>query len=259
MTQHKILFGKTIVVTRPLAQAQKICESLELHQAKIVHFPVVQIIAANDLVDTANAFKELYLNKIIIFTSSNAVNYAIDLANQLDVSFHGSEIAAIGPATKSALELHGYSVKIYPESKFTSEALLEHSTFQNVKEQHILIIKGKGGREHLRQVLASRGANVTQAEVYQRGIPENRNPVNLAMLAHHDTVVLVYSVEAAQNLWTMCSKSEQTWLAHVAVITGSNRIAEAITAVGFAKKPIIAENPSDEAMLNAVITWAENN
>ena len=256
MTSKESLLGKTIVVTRPLAQAQKICESLELLQAKIIHFPTLRIIAADDLQSSTQTFKKLSTYKIIIFTSANAVHFAVGLASKLGVTFNTSNLAAIGPATKVALEHFAYQVGIYPESEFTSEALLQHHAFQNVNGQDILIVKGQGGREYLQQELESRGAKISNAVVYQRSVPENRNPLQLTSLVQKDTLVLLYSAEAAQNLWSMCSKNEQAWLTNVNFLAGSSRIAEAATSVGVEKKPIIAENPSDEAMLQAVINWA---
>ena len=256
MTPNQTLYGKTIVVTRPLAQAQEICETLELHQANVVHFPVMQIIAADDLSVATQFFKNIQKYRIIIFTSSNAVQYAAELAKDLNITFHSAILAAIGPATKSELEDLGYQVKIYPVTKYTSEALLQHHDLQNLVDQDILIIKGQGGREILLQELRARGAKVGQAIVYQRTLPENRNPIDLTSLTQQDTAILIYSAEAAQNLWSMCSKSEQAWISNVTFIMGSERIAETTISVEVAKKTIIAENPSDDAMFNAVINWA---
>ena len=81
MNLDERLIGKTVVVTRPLIQAQSICEQLERYQANVVHFPVLHItptenadIAKKKLQDISNYSK-------VIFISVNAVHYAMKLAN----------------------------------------------------------------------------------------------------------------------------------------------------------------------------------
>jgi len=255
MSSETTLAGKTIVVTRPLAQARKILELLEVRQAKVVHFPVISISVADNIELAKQCFSNLSNYHIIIFISANAAHYAMNTAKELDINFSNSTLAAVGQATKAALETYGCNVDIVPVAGFTSEALLNHSALQNITEQNILIVRGNGGREHLRETLESRNAQVKYAEVYKRQLPSERNNINLAKLSKHDTAILLYSIESAHNLWSLCTLEEQQWLKNVAFITGSKRIAEATTKVGFAKNSIIAENPSDEAMLAALSSW----
>ena len=258
MHTHDQLAGKTVIVTRPLAQAQNMCESLERYQATVVHFPVISITAAKNIEPAENALKKLKTYNTVIFISANAVHYSMDLAQQLSLSFKDKQLAAVGPATKMALESYGHSVNIVPTTGFTSEALLNHNSLCQVKGQKILIVRGQSGREHLRQELESRGAEVSYAEVYQRQLPTQRAKIDLSVLPKEDTAILSYSVETVQNLWSLCNQDEKHWLTNATLIVGSERIAKAASSVGFAKKPIIAENSSDEAMLNAVIGWAKN-
>ncbi len=178
-------------------------------------------------------------------------------AQELGIGFNNSMLAAVGPATKTALEKYGCTVAIVPETGFTSEDLLNDPALHDIAQQKILIIRGDGGREHLRQSLEERGALVDYAEMYRRQLPSERNSINLTQLPKHDTAILLYSAESAQNLWSLCTLEEQQWLSNIAFIVGSKRIAEATTRVGFANNSIIAENPSDEAMLTALSTWAQ--
>ena len=256
MSPKATLAGKTVIVTRPLAQAQNILESLEVCFATTVHFPVISISASNNLATTKKHLSELASYQIIIFISANAVHYAMKTAKTLDITFDNVALAAVGPATKTALEAYDYQVSIVPASGFTSEALLNDPALQDIAQKNILIVRGEGGREHLRQTLESRDATVDYAEVYQRQIPTTRNPIELNQLSHRDTVVLLYSAESAQNLWSLCSPSEQQWLTTVTFIVGSERISDAVTTLGIAKDSIIAENPNDEAMLAALHNWA---
>lgn len=255
MSSEITLAGKTIVVTRPLAQAQNILQQLEVRQAKVIHFPVISICAANNIEIAKQYFENIANHQIIIFISVNAVHHAISTAQELGINFKNSTIAAVGPATKTALEKFGYKVDIVPTTGFSSEALLNDPALQDIAQQNILIIRGQGGREHLREILEARHANVNYAEVYQRQLPKERNSIDLCQLNALNTAILLYSVESVQNLWSLCTTEEQQCLKNMTVILGSQRIADVTTKVGLAKNSIIAENPSDTAMLAALGTW----
>jgi uroporphyrinogen-III synthase len=250
------LESKIIIVTRPLSQAQDLMLQLESCLATVIHFPTISISAADNLETAKQCFNKLDQYQTIIFVSANAVHFAVNTINELGKNFSGSNLAAVGPATKAAIECYGYKVKIVPKYDFNSEALLQDSALTNVSGQNILIVRGQGGREHLRQVLESRGANVNYAEIYQRKLPDHRNPTDLSQLPKKNTVILLHSVESAQNLWSLCTSDEQQWLAGVTVIVGSKRIADAVARVGFANNLIIAENPSDQAMREAISNWS---
>ena len=257
MHTNEPLAGKIVIVTRPLAQAQNMCASLEAYQATVVHFPVINITAAKNIAPAKNVLRQLTTYSTIIFISANAVYYAMQLAQELDLNFNAKRLAAVGPATKAALKNYGLNTSTVPQAGFNSEALLAHKHLQQVAGQKILIIRGTGGREHLSQALQSRGAKVDYAEVYQRQFPKQRNNVDLSKLSNKDTAILVYSAESAQNLWSLCNIDEQQWLTDTTLIAASERIAQTARAAGFAKNSIIAENPSDEAMLNTLLGWAK--
>jgi uroporphyrinogen-III synthase len=120
------LAGKTVIVTRPLAQAQNICALLEKYQAAVVHFPVISIAVAKNIGSAKIALQKLKAYSIVIFISANAVHYAMKLVQELNLSLKDKRLAAVGPATKTALEGYGYSMEFDPTAGFTSEALLSH-------------------------------------------------------------------------------------------------------------------------------------
>lgn len=256
MSSNISLSGKTVIVTRPLAQAQNIFEQLEARQANVVHFPVISIRDADNIETAKQYFKDLANFQLIIFISANAVHYAMKNAQELGINFTSSTIAAVGPATKAALENYDCKVSIVPTQGFNSEALLNDPALQSIEQQKILIVRGEGGREHLRQTLESRKARVHYAEVYQRQLPSERNSIDLSQLPATSTALLIYSVESVQNLWALCTAAEKQLLTNISVIAGSQRIAAAVSEYGFAKDSIIAENPSDGAMLTALNDWA---
>lgn len=246
------LANKTIIVTRPLVKVQNLCMQLEARQAKVVHFPVINITPISNIEAAKKSLQQLTNYNLVIFISANAVNYTMSIAQKLDINFLNCNLAAVGSATKLALENYNYRVDITPEQKYSSQALLEHEALQNLSQQNILIARGLGGREYLRQELEQRGATVDYLEVYERTLPVSRNPIDLCTLSKTDTRVLIYSAESAQNLWSLCNQEERKWLQNITIVAASERIANNLSSDRFAKQPIIAENPSDEAMLQAI-------
>ena len=254
MTERVPLTDKTIVVTRPASQAQNLLSSLGQYPVKIVHFPTIHIRALENTEPATVLFRNLADYDTVIFNSANAVHHAMPLIQMLRLTFSTQCIATLGPATQAALKQYDLQTDIVPEVGFRSEDLLAHEGLQG---QSILIVRGVGGREHLVRGLRARGARVDIAEVYRRLCPATRPALNLCTCPEKDSVVLLYSVESAHNLWTLCTDDEQRWMGKVALIAGSQRIAETATAIGFVKSPIIAENASDSAMLNALQTWTQ--
>lgn len=253
-TGHEPLADKTIVVTRPVAQSQNLLSSLKKFPVKIVHFPTIDIRPAENPSVAASLFHNLATYDTVIFNSANAVHHAMALIQKLQLTFSTQCIATLGPATQTALSQYGVHTDIVPKTGFRSEDLLAEAKLQG---QSILIVRGVGGREHLARELRSRGAHVDIAEVYRRLCPATRPALNLSTCPEKESAILIYSVESAHNLWSQCAVDERRWMSKVALIAGSRRIGETAAAIGFTKSPIISNNASDAAMLEALQTWAK--
>jgi len=77
------------------------------------------------------------------------------------------EVFAVGQATKKALELCSINQVLSPKQQ-NSEGLLELVELSAVNNKNIIIVRGDGGREHLKEILEQRGAQVIYVESYQR-------------------------------------------------------------------------------------------
>jgi uroporphyrinogen-III synthase len=60
---------------------------------------------------------------------------------------------------------------ISPQERHDSEALLQAPRLQAVRGENIIVFRGEGGREQLRQELEARGAKVSYAQCYRRVRP----------------------------------------------------------------------------------------
>ncbi|MGH2901456.1 MAG: uroporphyrinogen-III C-methyltransferase, partial [Solirubrobacteraceae bacterium] len=118
------LFGRRVVVTRARSQSASLSERLAAMGAQVVEMPATRI-ERTDSVPLRAAIARLSEFGWVMFTSQNAVRIFWEELRALSLdarAFAGVKIAAVGPATASALLEHGLAVDVSPE-RFVAEAL----------------------------------------------------------------------------------------------------------------------------------------
>lgn len=241
-----------ILITRPAHQAEKLCHLVAQAGFQPVRFPVLAIKPiqkaeqARAMLATIDGYDRL------IFISVNAVNFALLLNDGKITPFTKRPIAAVGASTAEALIKLGLQVDAVPESGFNSEALLAMPQLRSVKDQHILIIRGEGGREALAETLRQRGASVDYLEVYQRACPDTNNQPLIEMLQNKQlAVITVTSVEGLGNLVLMVGDSFKSALVILPLVVVSERMAQDALALGF-YQVAVAKNASDTAIVEEI-------
>lgn len=247
------LHGQSVLVTRPLEQNQNLAAKLHQLGAIPILFPCIEIVATDFHALLSNESFDIHDTDIVIFVSVNAVRYGMlkttKISNKLP---HSVQFAAIGAASCEQLEMAGASQIITPSKQFDSAGLLQLNVFQQVSDKNILIIKGVGGRTELFDALTQRGAKIACIDVYQRQAPQHTNQSVFKQTIH---VSLFSSSESVDNILNITPESFHSALFNSQVIAGHQRIAEKVTSLGFKKLPIIAANPTDTAMLAALVNW----
>ena len=247
------LHGARILVTRPAHQAQNLCRLIEEHQGIAVRFPTIEIEALTENSSATISLDKLSNQSLIIFTSANAVNFALAAIGGKIRQFAATPIAAIGKATAQALEAAGIDVEIVPESGFDSEALLAMPPLKEVNGKNILIVRGQGGREELAKTLSARGAKVDYLEVYKRVMPECDNSTVCRLLETNKLDVIVStSGESLENLLIMAGLDFKKRLLVIPLVVVSGRIRLLAEKLGF-MRIVVAEDPSDAAILSAIM------
>ncbi len=245
-----------IMVTRPRHQADTFCRMIEAAGGRPIRVPVIEI---NDplhierldrLIDRLSDFD------IAVFVSANAAIRGLARVHARGARLLHLKLAAIGRKTAAVLKEQGYPVDICPPREFTSEALLAMAPMQTIRGKRIVIFRGEGGREYLAKILAARGAKVAYAEVYRREIPRAKAR-RLEQYIDQRTVdlITVTSVEGLNNLNALCGRVQREILQKIPMVVGGVRMLETARALGFVEA-INAGEPSDEAMLGAVLSWA---
>jgi uroporphyrinogen-III synthase len=246
------LNGARVLVTRPAHQAENLSGLIQGRGGEAVRFPVLDIVARDNIEEVQYALKNLDKFQWVVFISPNAVNFALKANNGKIDRLKTVRFAAVGRATAQALEAAGLAVDVVPEQGYTSEALLAMPQMQQVKGQACLIVRGEGGREELANTLRSRGAVVQYLEVYKRTIPSIDSSQVVQLLAQHRLdVITVTSGEALQNLLIMLGENNHQLLLPIPIVVVSDRIRQLAAGMGF-KRIAVTENPADTAILETV-------
>ena len=248
------LDGITVVVTRPAAQAGRFLELARAAGAACIPYPTLQIdrIALDD--ETRARLRGRSWDWAI-FTSANAVESALEQCpSPLAV-----RQAAVGRATARTLEQHGIKVDARPESA-NSEGLLELPEFAGLEGRGVLLVKGSGGREFLRDALRARGADVLELEVYRRSVatPDTAAmaQLHLALSGTGPLVVAVTSAEVLQSLLDHVAEEDGIRLRGRTLLVPGPRVAAAAARLGWTGRVVEAATAEDEAMLVALRSLA---
>ena len=246
-----------VLVTRPAHQAETFCLSIVQAGGSAVRFPTLEICPAKNSAFLSNLPDKLEDFDYAIFISANAVEQTFN--RLVGNKFPGSvSCVAVGNKTALALRHHGQPVAIAPKTGYTSEALLARPEMQLMQNKKVIIFRGEGGRELLAQTLQKRGAIVKYAEVYRRCLPEYTNDqIRKVMEKDAVNVITITSTESLNNLASLFARIDGNYLRGLPIILGSGRILDSAQQLDFNQPPIVAHDPSDEAMFEALLSWAK--
>ena len=162
------LFGQRIVVTRPLGQSAGLITRLRDLGAQPIEIPTIQIDSASDYAPLDRAIAHLHTYDFLIFTSVNGVHAFFD---RLDRSPHDlrnlrAQLAAIGPATRDALEAAHLKVDLMGQ-EYVAESLITALASQPLQGRRVLLIRAAVARDVLPAELREREALVEVVEAYR--------------------------------------------------------------------------------------------
>ncbi len=162
------LFGKRIVVTRPQGQSADMILKLRDLGAQPIEIPAIAIHPAGDYAPLDNALARLQAYDFLIFTSVNGVAAFFDRLDRspYDLRSLRAQLAAIGPATRDALEAAHLKVDIIGQ-EFVAESLVEAMAAHPLPDKRVLIVRAAVARDLLPRALTARGAVVEVVEAYR--------------------------------------------------------------------------------------------
>ncbi|HEU5115962.1 MAG TPA: uroporphyrinogen-III C-methyltransferase, partial [Isosphaeraceae bacterium] len=161
------LFGQRIVVTRPSAEMERAASDLEALGAEVIQAPTIEIRPLENFQTLDHTLRRLSQFDWLVFTSANGVRHLLDRLETvgMDLRALGSvKLAAIGPATASALASYRLRADLVPDS-YRSEALAG-ALRPLVSGRRVLLARADRGRTILKDEL-SEVAQVEQVAVYR--------------------------------------------------------------------------------------------
>ena len=175
MKQDKPLSGCRVLVSRARKQAGALSSTLKGLGCQVIEIPFIEIRKPASFADLDTVLHNLANYDWLILTSVNGVEVLFERMakyrlDNLALS-HFLKIAAIGPATKSAIEKHGLTVTVTPK-EYVAESVVA-SLHRRVKGKRVLLVRAKVARDVIPRELRKAGGTVDVIEAYETVVPES--------------------------------------------------------------------------------------
>lgn len=167
------LSGVRVLVGRARHQAGALSGELRKVGATVLEIPFIEIRQPRSFARLDLALNNLANYDWLILTSANGVEAMWErLAKLRQTKTLGHlRIAAIGPATKKAIEQRGVKVDVVPK-EYVAESVVR-SLRRRVKGKRVLLVRAKVARDVIPRELRRAGAQVHVVEAYETIVPQS--------------------------------------------------------------------------------------
>jgi uroporphyrinogen-III synthase len=191
---------KSVLITRPRAQADDFAEMLRTAGFEPIYFPVIEIQPIEDNVALERALSKLECYDWLVFTSVNAVDVVFSLTPRLRQPLpvgegQGVRVAAIGPKTAEALKARGVPPDFVPD-EYVAESILPG--LGDLRGKWVLLPRAEIARKTLPEAICEAGGIPHEIAVYKT-LPAQLNPEGLAALKSGVDIVTLTSPSTVQN------------------------------------------------------------
>ncbi|MBV9339387.1 MAG: uroporphyrinogen-III synthase, partial [Acidobacteria bacterium] len=169
---NRPLAGVRVLVGRAEHQARPLTLGLKSLGAEVTEIPFIAIRPPRSCASFDRALKHIRDYDWLLLTSVNGVHALAARLTDLGMSarrFRHLEVAAIGPATREALEKLGIQVAVVPEA-YVAESVIA-SLRGRVEGSRVLLPRARVARDTLPCELRSLGARVDVVEAYETVVP----------------------------------------------------------------------------------------
>ena len=168
------LAGVRILVGRAKHQAGALSDNLRDLGADVLEIPFIEIQKPASYQPLDNALQKIRDYNWLILTSVNGVEALWERLRTTGVSTKDMKhlrVAAIGPATRKAIEKHDLSVQVVPE-EYVAESVVR-SLKDRIQGKRVLLARAKVARDVIPDELRKLGAEVDVVEAYETVLPES--------------------------------------------------------------------------------------
>ena len=215
-----------LISTRPQKTNLQLSDELKKSEINLLSFPLTEIHPLNNYQIFDGVIKNIKTYQHIIFISTNAVHFFLERVKKLSLQIPKNLIfSSIGPTTKLLLQKK-LSVDVHsPIKTFDSEHLLKEKIYNNVEGQKILIIRGEGGREALKNALEEKGGIVNYGECYVRKYVDiDLIQLKNDLVNYHHQFILFSSTNSAKHFIDQLHNIETDWLQNIKIIVNHKKI-----------------------------------
>src|SRR5947207_7964238 len=166
--QLRPLQGRTIVITRAAAQAQRFVDLLEAEGARVLAAPTIAIDPPPSWEPLDDALDALDGFAWVVFTSVNGVamvDRRLTARRHAWTGIGRRRVAAIGPATAEALAEHGVRADVVP-GEYRAEGLVARLRAVMTPAHRVLLPRAAQTRDVLVTELRRLGAHVNEVPAY---------------------------------------------------------------------------------------------
>lgn len=201
------LKGIRVLVGRARHQAGALSGELQKQGATVLEIPFIEIRKPKSFKPLDAALQNLANYDWLILTSANGVEAMWDRLKELSLAKEDLahlRIAAIGPATKKAIEQRGAAVAVVPK-EYVAESVVQ-SLRDEVRGKHILLVRAKVARDVIPRELRKAGAHVDVIEAYETVVPRSSGAKLRATLKNNDSrphLVTFTSSSTVKNFVTL--------------------------------------------------------
>jgi uroporphyrinogen-III synthase len=162
-----------VLIGRARHQAGLLSRELRKLGADVLEIPFIEIRKPRFFQPLDSALRNLRFYDWLILTSVNGVEAMWERLRKLRLnnrSLQHLKIAAIGPATKGAIEERGAKVAVVPK-EYVAESVVK-SLRKQVNGKRVLLVRAKVARDVIPRELRKSGAQVDVIEAYETVVPK---------------------------------------------------------------------------------------
>jgi uroporphyrinogen-III synthase len=168
------LAGLRIIVGRARHQASALSSGLRELGAEVTEIPFIEIRKPRSYKPLDSALRKLHAYDWLILTSVNGVEALWERLRKLRLTkrqLKHLKVAAIGPATRKAIEKRGIKVNVVPE-EYVAESVVD-SLRNRVAGKRVLLARARVARDVIPRELRKVSAKVDVVEAYETVIPQS--------------------------------------------------------------------------------------
>jgi uroporphyrinogen III methyltransferase / synthase len=222
---RRLLFGKRILLTRPVDRTDALWEPLTELGAECLVQPAIEIGPPDNWEAVDGELARLTEFDWLVFSSVNGVQFLLERLLVIGGDLRklaGVKLAAIGPGTAEELRKYHLHVDDQPAEVYRAEALAELLA-KDARGKKFLLARASRGREVLGETLRAAGGEVEQIVVYRStDVAQADVEITAAMKAGQIDWITVTSSAIARSVAKMFGEDlRQTKIVSISPVTSA--------------------------------------